>query len=75
MSTRELTTDEKAFIRALDLNAIPREAVIAFILSECLFGNDQGREFYNGIYGEYYTSLTDFSNVFYSALGYARENK
>jgi hypothetical protein len=71
MSTRELTADEKAFIRALELNGgVPNEAVIAFILSD-----NWSREFYDGIYGEYYSLLTDCSNVFYSALGYARENK
>lgn len=67
---RELTADEKAFICALDLNGgFPDEAVIAFILSE------DDDEFYDGEHGEYYTSLTDCSNVFWSALKYARENK
>ena len=67
---RELTADEKAFIRALDTNGgFPDEAVIAFILSE------DDDEFYDGEHGEYYSSLTDCSNVFYSALEYARGEK
>jgi hypothetical protein len=64
---RELTADEKAFARAVDSNGgFPSEAVIAFILSE------DSDEFYDGEHGEYYSSLQDMSNVFYSALEYAR---
>jgi hypothetical protein len=68
--TRELTADEKAFARAVDSNGgFPDEAVIAFLLSE------DDDEFYDGKYGDYYSSLQDMSNVFWSALEYARENK
>ena len=68
--TRELTADEKAFARAADSNGgFPDEAVIAFLLSE------DDDEFYDGKYGDYYSSLQDMSNVFWSALEYARENK
>jgi len=65
--TRELTEDEKAFASAVDSNGgYEEEAVIAFILSE------DADEFYEGRWGEYSSSLTDLSNVFRSALEYAR---
>jgi hypothetical protein len=64
---RELTADEKAFASAVDSNGgYEDEAVIAFILSE------DADEFNDGRWGDYGSSLTDLSNVFYSALEYAR---
>jgi len=64
---RELTADEKAFIRAIDTNGgFPDEAVIEYLLSE------DHDSFYDGQYGEYYSMLTDCHNVFFSALKYAR---
>jgi len=68
--TRELTADEKAFMRAIDTNGgFEDEAVIEFILSN---GDDS---FYEGKWGDYYSSLTDLSNVFSYALKYARGQK
>lgn len=68
--TRELTADEKAFARAVDSNGgYEDEAVIAFILSE------DADEFHDGRWGEYGSSLADLSNVFWSALKYARGEK
>jgi len=64
---RELTEDEKAFMRALDTNGgYEDEAIIEFILSN---GDDS---FHDGKWGEYYSSLTDMQNIFWSALGYVR---
>lgn len=68
--TRELTEDEKAFAHAVDRNGgFEDEAVIDFLLSE---DNDV---FYDGKWGHYYSSLQDMSNVFWSALEYARGGK
>jgi hypothetical protein len=68
--TRELTADEKAFIQAIDDNGgFPDEAVLAFVLSE------DDDEFSDGEFGEYYSSLQDCANVFWSALEYARSAK
>jgi hypothetical protein len=67
---RELTADEKAFAKAVEWNGgYENEAVLAFILSN---GDDS---FSNGKWGEYYSSLTDLSNVFWDALTYARRQK
>ena len=67
---RELTADEKAFAKAVEWNGgYENEAVIAFILSE------DADEFHDGRWGEYSSSLTDLSNVFWSALEYARRQK
>jgi hypothetical protein len=67
---RELTADEKAFAKAVEWNGgYENEAVLAFILSN---GDDSFNE---GKWGEYYSSLTDLSNVFWDALKYARGQK
>jgi len=67
---RELTLDQQAFASAVISNGgFPDEAVIAFLLSE------DDVEFYDGEHGDYYSSLDDMSNIFWSALEYARENK
>ncbi len=63
---RELTDDEKAFLRAVDRNGgYEREAVIAFMFPE------QSR-FHKGKWSNYDSSLHDLMNMFWYALEYER---